>query len=179
MKSISLRELILAAIFAAVIVVLSQITIPAGLVPFTMQTFAVGLVATILGKKVGTISVFIYLLLGLIGLPVFAGFSSGFAVLFGPTGGFLVGFLANAFVTGWLCELKENNLPMAIIANLVGALLTLVFGTFWLQLAASMSFGAAAAAAFTPFIIPGIVKAVAAAFVGILVTRRLPVAARS
>lgn len=177
MTSPKLKKIILAAEFAAIIAVLSQITIPAGLIPFTMQTFAVGLVATVLGKKTGTLSVAIYLLLGLIGLPVFAGFSSGIGSLLGPTGGFLIGFLANAFITGWLCELGKNNLPMALIANLVGAFATLLFGTIWLQLSAGMDFSTALAAGFTPFILPGIIKAVAAAMIGVLMTRRLPMLA--
>lgn len=178
MKS-SLRDLILAAEFAAIIAVLSQIVIPAGLVPFTMQTFAVGLVATVLGKKHGTLAVFIYLLVGLVGLPVYAGFSSGIGALLGPTGGFLVGFLANAFLTGWLVEKFWNNLPWAIAANLLGAFATLLFGTLWMQFSLDLSFASAMASGFIPFILPGIIKAVAAALTGVMLTRRLPMLARN
>lgn len=102
----TLKELILAAEFAAIISVLSQMTIPFGLVPLTGQTFAIGLTATFLGRKLGLISVVVYLLLGLIGLPVFSGMTGGIAVLFGPTGGYLIGFLTN--VDNWLDDRKNG-----------------------------------------------------------------------
>lgn len=168
------KEMVLAAEFAALIAVLSQLTIPLGVIPLTMQTFAVGFVATVLGRKLGTISVFIYLLLGLIGLPVFAGFSGGMHVLFGPTGGYLAGFIINALVTGRLNEKKPANYIWSIGANLAGAFLTLVFGTTWFQISGSLTFTAAMTGGFWPFVIPGIIKAVAAALLGVLITKRVP-----
>ena len=102
MNKASLRSLILAAEFAVIIAVLSQFTIPLGIVPLTGQTFAIGLTATVLGKRTGTYAILIYFLLGLIGLPVYAGMSSGFGVLFGPTGGYLIGFIFNGLLTGYI-----------------------------------------------------------------------------
>ena len=90
---LSSREIVLAGLFAAVISILAQFTIPFGPIPLTLQTFAVGFVVTILGKKTGTIAVAMYRLMGMIGLPVLAGGSAGIAHYFGPTGGFLVGFI--------------------------------------------------------------------------------------
>lgn len=168
------KEMILAAEFAAITAVLSQITVPMGVIPFTMQTFAVGLVATTLGWRLGTISIGIYLLLGLIGVPVFAGFSGGIHVLFGPTGGYLVGFIINGLVTGWLNEKKPGNYSWSIAANLLGAILTLFFGTFWYQISGSLTFTAAMTGGFWPFVLPGIVKAVAAALLGTLLMKRVP-----
>ncbi len=173
MKS-NLSELILAAMFAAVIAILSQFTIPLGAIPLTLQTFAVGLTVTLLGKKVGTLAVGIYLLLGLIGLPVFAGGSAGFAVLFGPTGGFLVGFVFNALVTGWLLERKLLQFAWAMIANIIGAAITLLFGTVWLKLSGNLAWQNALLAGCLPFIIPGIIKACAAGYLGTLISKRLP-----
>ena len=157
MNKASLRSLILAAEFAVIIAVLSQFTIPLGIVPLTGQTFAIGLTATVLGKRTGTYAILIYFLLGLIGLPVYAGMSSGFGVLFGPTGGYLIGFIFNGLLTGYILEKTTFNYTWAIIANIAGALVTLVFGI---------------AGGFAPFIIPGIIKAVAAAYVGILIRQR-------
>jgi biotin transport system substrate-specific component len=175
----SLKELILAAEFAAIIAVLSQFTIPLGLIPLTGQTFAIGLAATILGKRNSTLAVFIYLLLGLIGLPVFAGMSSGIGVLFGPTGGYLIGFIFNTWVTGWIMEKKGFNYRWAIIANLIGVVVTLIFGTVWLKISADLSYTAAFNSGFVPFLIPGALKAAAAAYVGILIRTRLGKSLRS
>lgn len=170
----SLRSTILAAEFAAIIAVLSQMTIPFGLIPLTGQTLAVGLSVTILGRKTGTYAILIYLLLGLIGLPVFAGMSSGVSVLFGPTGGYLVGFIINGFITGDILERTSFTYKWAIIANLIGAAFTLLFGTVWLKLSGQMDWAGAFQGGFLPFILPGAIKAIAAAYLGIVLRQRLP-----
>lgn len=175
MKNQTLREFILAAEFAVIIAVLSQFTIPLNLVPLTGQTFAIGLAITILGRRAGTFAILIYLLMGLIGLPVFAGFSSGFAVLAGSTGGYLVGFLFNGLITGAILERTRFTYFWAIIANIVGAIVTLLFGTVWLKLFADLSWSGALLGGFVPFIVPGIIKAVAASYVGILIRNRVKV----
>lgn len=173
MRNTKLKQLILNAEFAIILAILAQFTIPLGPIPLTGQTFAVGLIATILGGWNGMISVCIYLLLGLIGLPVFAGFSSGFGALLGPTGGFLIGFIFNALITGWLLEKTSFTLSWSIFANLVGAFVTLVFGSIWLKYGTGMEWLSAFNGGFLPFVIPGIIKAVLAAICGIAVRRRL------
>lgn len=176
MKHTQLQALILAGFFAAIIGILSQftITIPFSLVPLTLQTFAIGLAVTILGMRAGTYAVLTYLLMGAIGIPVFAGASSGFAVIFGPTGGYLVGFLFNALVTGRIIEKTRFNYLWAVIANLAGALVTLAFGAIWLKIAGGLTWQTAFASGFLTFIIPGIIKAAAASYLGVLIGRRLP-----
>ena len=119
------------------------------------------------------IAVCIYLLMGLIGVPVFAGFSAGISALLGPTGGFLIGFIFNALATGWILEKTKFNLPWGILANLAGALITLLFGTIWLKYGTGLDWQAAFTGGFIPFIIPGILKALLAAFYGIAIRRRL------
>ena len=155
------REIVLAGLFAAIIGILSQFTIPFGPIPLTLQTFAVGFVVTILGKKTGTIAVAIYLLMGMIGLPVLAGGSAGIVHYFGPTGGFLVGFVFQAFFTG------------SILANLVGAFITLFFGSLWLKYSGGLPWDAAFSAGMIPFILPGLIKALAAGYLGALIGKRL------
>lgn len=169
----TLKELILTAEFAAIISVLSQFTIPLGLIPLTGQTFAIGLAATFLGKKLGTTSVLLYLLLGLIGLPVFAGMSGGIGVLFGPTGGYLIGFPFQAWLTGWFLEKIGASYSSALFANLLGAIATLIFGMFWLQFSSGLTLASAFSSGFLPFVLPGIIKAVGAAYMGVLLKRRL------
>lgn len=171
---LSTRSMILIAEFAAIIAVLSQLTFPLGLIPLTGQTLAIGLAVTVLGRKNGTYAILIYLLLGLIGLPVFAGMSSGISVLFGPTGGYLVGFLINGLVTGEFLDRTSYTYKNAVIANLLGAAFTLLFGTAWLKLSGGMTWSGAFQGGFLPFILPGAIKAIAAAYLGILIRQRLP-----
>lgn len=104
-----LRMLILTALCTAIICILAQITIPLPLVPITGQTLAIGIVATILGSKYGTLASLLYLILGAVGIPVFSGFSGGLGVIVGPTGGFIFGFIPTAFIIGYYLEKKHHS----------------------------------------------------------------------
>ena len=96
------KDIVLIGIFAALIAVCSWISIPTA-VPFTLQTFGVFMAVEVLGGKRGTLSVLVYLLLGAVGLPVFAGFTGGMGIITGSTGGYIVGFLLGAMIM-WLLE---------------------------------------------------------------------------
>lgn len=118
-------DLVLIALFAAIIAVLSQIQIPMPTgVPATLQTFAVALCGYYLGVKKGAASVLTYVLLGVVGVPVFAGFKGGFACLGSFTGGFIYGFIAMAV----LCGLKMKNKPLKIVMGIAGVLTLHFFG---------------------------------------------------
>ncbi len=132
------RDIILVGVFAALIAVCSWISIP-GPVPFTLQTFAVFLAVALLGGKRGILCVLVYLLLGLIGVPVFAGFGAGPGKLLGLTGGYLLGFLPCAGVM-WAMEgavngkAAKNRIVRALLlalSMLAGLLVCYAFGTAW------------------------------------------------
>ncbi len=163
----------LAAFGAAIIAVLAQVTIPLPLIPITGQTLAVGLIVTILGTRLGTISVLLYILLGAAGMPVFSGMSGGFAILVGPTGGYIVGFLVTAIIMGLYLDKFGITMVHAIIANIIGMAVTLTFGTVWLKILADLSWTAAFMGGVAPFIVVGVLKAVIAAWLGVVVRKRL------
>lgn len=165
--------MIVAALFAGIIGIMAQLTIPLPLVPITGQTLAVGLAATILGSRYGTISVLVYLAMGAVGMPVFSAMSSGLGVIFGPTGGFLLGFIPAAYITGYYMERTSFKLSHALVANVIGMFVTLAFGTVWLKFIAELSWTAALMAGFVPFLIGGFIKAFLAAWAGIMVRGRL------
>ena len=98
----NVRELVLVSLFAAITCILSIVSIPLPFtpVPITLQLLAVTMSSAVLGKRLGFYSQAVYTLLGAIGLPVFAGGKAGFSVLLGPTGGYIFGFMASAFVIG-------------------------------------------------------------------------------
>lgn len=172
-EQLKLRSMIVTALFAAIIGVLAQLTIPLPLVPITGQTLAIGLAATILGSRYGTLSVLLYLVIGSAGVPVFAEFSGGISKLIGPTGGFLVGFIPATFIIGYYMEKTSFTYKNAMIANTLGMVITLIFGTTWLKISADLSWTAALAAGFTPFLIVGLIKAALASWIGVIVRRRL------
>ncbi|MCL1631657.1 biotin transporter BioY [Sporolactobacillus sp. CPB3-1] len=173
MNHTRLKNYILCALFAAITAILAQVTIPLPIIPISGQTLAVGLTATILGSRYGTVSMIVYAGLGAIGLPVFAGMSGGLGVLIGPSGGYITGFILTALVTGLILEHTQFNTPMALVANIVGMFVTLAVGTIQLKFVLDLSWAKAMAAGVYPFLIVGIVKAVIASVVGILVRQRL------
>lgn len=171
--SSKLRIMIISALFAAIIGILAQITIPLPLVPITGQTLAIGLAATILGSRYGTLSVLVYILMGAVGLPVYAQMSGGLGILFGPTGGFLFAFIPAAFVIGYYLERNKYTIRHAVIANIIGMFISLSVGTIWLKLIAHLTWPAAFLTGFLPFIIVGVLKAILAAVVGVKIRQRL------
>lgn len=173
-SSYKLRMMIVTALFAAIISILAQVSIPLPLgVPITGQTLAIGLAATILGSRYGTLSTLLYLMIGASGIPVFAQLTGGFGILVGPTGGFLFGFIPAAYVIGIYLEKTSFTLKNALIANIIGMFITLFLGTAWLKVAASLTWSVAFAAGFTPFIIGGFIKVFIASTIGIVIRERL------
>lgn len=165
--------MIITALCAAIIAVLAQLSIPLPLVPITGQTLAIGLVVTILGVKYGTFAVLLYVALGAAGLPVFQAFTGGFGVILGPTGGFIIGFIPTALFIGYYLEKTKFTITHAFIANAIGMVITLTIGTIWLKFAANLDWAGAIGAGALPFILPGLLKAFLAAWVGIIVRQRL------
>ena len=156
------------AIMTAITVVMAQISIPMPMgVPMTMQTFAITLAGVILGSKKGGLSILVYVLLGAIGVPVFAGFSGGIGVLAGTTGGYIIGFLFSALVMWAMEKLPGKKSVMQIVSMIVGLIVCYAFGTAWFMIVYSRANGAVGLATVLgwcviPFIIPDIIKIVLA-----------------
>ncbi len=164
-KGFTTAELVYIAICAALMAVCSWISIPAPapLAPFTMQTFAVFLILLLLGGRRGFFTVLIYVLLGAVGLPVFAQFMGGVGVLFGTTGGYIIGFLFTALIY-WALERAAGGRPVWTIASLaLGLLVCYAFGTAWFMVVYARQSGPVGLATalgwcVLPFLIPDFVK---------------------
>lgn len=142
------------ALMAAVLCIISQFSIPIGEVPITLQTLFIVLTGVLLGPKLGALTALIYLLLGAVGLPVFAGAAGGFSKIVGPTGGFLIGFVPMAF----LCGLRyEHGFVQQSLCALAGDLLLDVLGTAQLMAVTGMSLMPALAAAVAPFVLKDVI----------------------
>ena len=155
-------DLVYIALFAVLISVCSWIAVPSP-VPFTLQTFAVFLAVGLLGGKRGTLAVLVYLLLGAVGIPVFASFNAGIGVLLGPTGGYLLGFLLSA-LTYWLTTARlGTGLPVRICAMALGLMICYAFGTAWFMVVYAQASGPitltkALSWCVVPFLIPDGIK---------------------
>ena len=127
---LTVRDMAYIALFAVVMAICSWISIPY-VVPFTLQTFGIFLAVGVLGGKRGTLAVLIYILLGCVGLPVFAGFSGGIGILLGSTGGYIVGFLFTALIMWAMEKVPGNKTVVMIISMVLGLLACYGFGTVW------------------------------------------------
>jgi biotin transport system substrate-specific component len=173
-KESKLKMMLLSAIFAAVITICAQISInitPS--VPMTLQTFAIALTPILLGSRYGTLSVVLYLLLGAIGLPVFANMKGGFEVLIGPTGGYLIGFVVAAFVIGKILENGSFSLSKVIGANLLGLIIIYIFGISVLKIVTQMDWLKSLFVGVLPFLVTDMIKLVLASVLGVTIRKRL------
>jgi biotin transport system substrate-specific component len=160
------RDLLLVVTGSLLVAGMAQLRIPLPFtpVPITGQTFAVLLVGASFGPRRGTASLALYLLLGMLGLPFFAGGASGPSALLGPTGGYLVGFVIAASLVGWLAARGlDRRIPSALLALLAGEVVIYLFGVAWLSIYLGMQ--QALVAGFLPFIIGDSIKLVAAGLV--------------
>lgn len=155
-------EITYCATFAALIAACSWISVPAN-VPFTMQTFGVFLTVLLLGGKLGTLTITTYLLLGAVGVPVFAGFSSGMGALLGTTGGYLIGFLAITLVYAMAVKTPMAKPLWDVAILILGLSLCYLFGT--LQFVTVYSKNMEPVGIFTalgwcviPYIVPDLLK---------------------
>lgn len=162
------KNIVICALFAAIIAVLAQISMPLpGGVPLTMQTLGVGLCGILLGAKKGGISVLIYVLMGAIGIPVFASLSGGLGVVFGPTGGFILSFPIMAFIIGYVSK-KTNNKVIIFLGIILSVLVNYTLGTIQFSVITGESFFKGIMVCVVPFVITDILKSFLIVFIGSL-----------
>ena len=165
-NKLSVRDLAVIAIGAALIAVCSWLSVPFT-VPFTLQSFAVCLLAALLGWKRGVLTVLVYMLLGAVGLPVFAGFKAGFGVLLGATGGYIIGYIPMAFVAGLLYhkfgrnESGARKYAVMFVSMVLATAVLYIFGTAWFMVQTRMTLAASLAACVIPFLPGDLIKIIA------------------
>lgn len=171
MRTVDMAYIALAAVLMALC---SWISLNLGPVPFTLQTFAVFLAIAVLGGKRGTLAVVVYLLMGAVGLPVFANLSGGIGALLGTTGGYILGFFGSALVM-WAMEAAFGRKTWVLALSMVlGLLVCYAFGTAWFMLVYARTSGPVGLAAalgwcVIPYLVPDLVKIVLA----LLLSKRL------
>lgn len=159
---VNITAIVQTALFAALICVAAPLSIQIGPVPVTLATFAVYIAAGVLERRRAVIAVVIYILLGLIGLPVFAGFGAGPAKLFGVTGGYIFGYIPLAYIVGGfsdMAKLKSAKYPLGMLA---GTLVLYTLGSVWYALSTGSGVTATLLACVVPFLPGDFVKIVLA-----------------
>lgn len=157
-------DVILIAAGAGLTAIAAQLAVPLWPVPITGQTLAVLIVGSSLGALRGALSMVLYALIGIAGVPVFSDATQGFSVVAGPTGGYIIGFIFAAAVTGWLAQRQwDHRLLKGFVAFSVGTLATFAIGLPWLAASLNLSLEQTLQAGLYPFILGGIIKAALAA----------------
>lgn len=156
-SSAKIQDLCLIGLFVALICVLAQVSIPMPYgVPMTLQTFIIPLGGILLGARRGTIAALVYVLLGAVGVPVFAGFSGGLGIVFGVTGGFIISFPLMPLLAG--IGAKHGSQPAMLLGLFGGALLNYIVGMLWYSAMTGNSLQMAFVACVLPFIPTALIK---------------------
>ena len=173
-KNSKISNLFFAALFSAVISVISQVYIltPFG-IPLTLQTFAISLCGFILGTKWGTASVITYIGVGLLGLPVFSGFSGGIQHIISPTGGFIIGFIFLSLLCGILNNSK--NKFIGILLGIIGVSVCHLIGVIWFSFISKSGFWTAFITSSMPFLIKDILSVIGAFFIAFKIRKYIQV----
>jgi len=157
--------MVYASLLAALTAVGAYISIPIGPVPIVLQSLFILLAGLLLGRAWGAVSVGIYLIAGIFGLPVFAGGTGGIGRFFGPTGGYLIGFLPAVYITGLISEKGRKNILIDVFAMICGSVLIYAFGVSWLRVITGMGLNKAVVVGMFPFLPGDALKIAAAAFI--------------
>lgn len=172
-KKITTYQMAVTALMAAVLCVIGPLSVPIGAIPISLSNFVISLTVWLLGPKFGTLSVAIYLALGAVGMPVFSGYGGGLAKLAGPTGGYLIGYLAMAFIGGLFVEKSKGNPVISGIGLVIGVAVSYVFGTAWFVFQMGCELSYALAVCVYPFIAFDLAKVIVACVIGALLRKRL------
>ena len=172
---LSTRSMVLTALITAVTCILAPLSIPIPFspVPITLTNLVIGFSIYLLGWKKATLSYIIYLLLGLAGLPVFSGFSGGFAKFAGPTGGYLIGFIFLTVIGGLIIDHFPQNRIFHAVGLIAGTAVLYLFGTYWLSFQMELSFTAALAIGVIPYLAGDSVKIILTVILGPKLRKRV------
>ncbi len=167
-KRITTREITLIGLMTAITCILGPLSIPIpfSVVPISFTSLAIYFTVFLLGWKKGTVSYLIYLLTGLVGVPVFSGFSGGPGKLLGPTGGYLIGFVFLAVISGIFFEKFIGKRYMYALGMVIGLMITYILGTAWLAFQLDMTFYKGLYLGVIPYIPGDMIKIVVVLFAG-------------
>jgi len=165
LRSSPVIDLCFISLFTAIIAIMAQIVIPMPYgVPMTLQTLAISLSGILLGPKRGAISTLLYVLLGAVGVPVFAGFNGGLGAVFGPTGGFIMSFPVLAFAAGF--GAARNNAKWLYGGIVAGIIFNYICGVFYFSIVTSNDLATSFITCVLVFIPTDILKIITAGLIG-------------
>lgn len=172
-KDTRIRSLTITALMTAVLCILGPASLPIGPVPISLTNLALYFMVYIVGTRTSFFAYLLYMLLGLVGMPVFSGYTGGPQKLFGPTGGYIIGFLPMVLIMGTFISRYGKNRPVCVAVMEAATWIPYLLGTGWLAFSTGMSFRAALGAGVLPFIVLDLMKMCAAAVVAPMICVRI------
>ena len=166
-------RLTVTALMAAAMCILGPLSVPIGAIPISLTNLVVCLAAWMLGPRLGAASVGVYLVLGAVGLPVFSGYAGGLAKLLGPTGGYLIGFVAQAAIGGWAVERSHGHPVWSGLGIAAGIAVSYAFGTAWFIVQMGCTLPYALGVCVLPFLPFDLAKVILSSAVGSVIRERL------
>ncbi len=175
LRKYNVASLVLVSAMTAIMCLICPImvSLPISPIPFSLGTLAVPFAVTLLGTKKGTICVLMYILLGAVGLPVYAGFMSGFGTLLGSTGGYIVGYIPFAVIYGFFTEKGKNRWCPTFLGLLLGTVSCYVTGCLWLAFHHALTFKEVLVVGVLPYLVGDIIKLIIALLLGRQLKTRL------
>ena len=175
MKSLKLKDITIISLLSAIICVVSPFTISLGFspIPITLANFIIYLISIIFDVKKSVFSVIIYIIIGIIGLPVFSGGGSGFSKILGPTGGYILGYIFISFFTIFFTFKFKIKKYFSYIGMIIGTLFCYFIGTFWLKTVSCITFKKALVIGVYPYIIIDFIKMFLAYVIGFKIKERI------
>ncbi|HIW21271.1 MAG TPA: biotin transporter BioY [Candidatus Dorea intestinavium] len=170
-----IKDLTLIALITALTCIFAPLSIPIIIspVPISLTNLVLLTGVYLIDWKSATFSYLAYLCLGLVGLPIFSGFSGGVSKLAGPTGGYLIGFLFMTMIAGIFVKNFRKNLPLLIVGMVLANLVNYIFGTLWLSLQLNLNFIAGLSIGVFPYLLGDLIKTILAMIMGPLLAKRL------
>ncbi len=165
-KSYTIRHYTIMGVMTAVICILAPFSIPIGMVPVTFANLALYVSLYILGMRKAVISCLVYLCMGLVGLPVFSGFSAGPGRLFGPTGGYLLGYLVMLMIAGSMTDRFPDKKYLCFLGMFLGTMVCYLIGTVWLSYQVKLGLKESFAIGVLPFLPGDILKMIVVMLTG-------------
>ena len=172
---LNVKQLALTGLMTAVLCILGPIAlnIPISPVPISLGFLGIYFICSVLGMKLGTLSVIVYILLGLAGLPVFTNFTGGPGKLFGPTGGYIIGYIFMALICGFFVDKSGGRLLLILVGMVLGSMVGYLFGTLWLAYQQSIGFVQALFLGVVPYLPFDAAKLIVGAAIGSKLRSRL------
>lgn len=172
---LNVKQLALTGLMTSVLCILGPIAlnIPISPVPISLGFLGIYFICSVLGTKLGTLSVIVYILLGLAGLPVFTNFTGGPGKLFGPTGGYIIGYIFMALICGFFVDKSGGRLLLILVGMVLGSVVGYLFGTLWLAYQQSIGFVQALFLGVVPYLPFDAAKLIVGAVIGSKLRSRL------